>query len=85
MRTENCVKGWVELMVNGFTKENGKLVANSCHAEGEIFISYSTPIAKFCGDHFELAKKKYSATTSKQQTYLRRHIPNGMLVEVDHI
>lgn len=85
MRTEKCVKGWVELMINGYTEEYGRLIANSCRAEGYNFISYSTPIARFCGDHFELSKKKYSVTTSKQQNYLRKYIPSSMLVEVETI
>lgn len=83
-RTEDCIRGWVELMVNGQTTV-GRLVSNSCHASGYEFVSYNTPIAKFCGNHFELSTRKYSVTTSKQQTYLRRHIPSTMLVEVYEI
>lgn len=84
MRTEDCVVEWVESMLHGGIVKKG-LKANSCHADGNFFISYSTPVARFVDGKFEVATRKYSCTTSKLQGYLRRNIPHDMKKDVFEI
>ena len=83
MRTEDCVKAWIGAVCSGDLGYCGR--ASSCHASGDKFVSYSTPVCRFREGAFELATKKYSVTTSKLQGYLRRNIPTGMLKEVETV
>lgn len=83
MRTRDCVYAWVDRMLKG---ESGRpLKANSCHSDGNYFVSYSTPVARYVDGKFEVATRKYSVTTSKLQNYIRGAIPSSLIVEVPEI
>ncbi len=58
----------IRSFLNGATK--GK--ASSLSIDGNLLLSYATPIARREGDTIYLNKKKYSQTTSTQQNSVRR-------------
>ena len=83
MCTKDAVRKWVE---SRGTSEKHKIYrANSCFNQGDMFYSYSTPIAFYTNGMFKLNKRKYSVTTSRLQNILRCAIPSDKLVEVDKI
>lgn len=83
MKTETAVMNWVKKVLWNY--DVGGMKASSCHGEGEYFLSYNTPIARFVNGKIELATKKYSSTTSRHQGYLKRTIPGDLLVEVEEV
>lgn len=65
-------------LINNFANgaTNGK--ASNLYIEGDVLVNYVTPIAFRTDEGIVLNKSKYSVTTSKNQTYIRR---TDMVVE----
>ena len=65
---------------------SGKTSGSASNLEivGDRLINYSTVIAKRDGEFFRVNETKYSVTTSKNVTILKRYIPEYLYLRATH-
>ena len=65
---------------------SGKTSGSASNLEivGNRLINYSTVIAERVGKHIRVNETKYSPTTSKNVTILKRYIPEGLYLRATH-
>lgn len=71
---ENVIKNYLQFIPSKSHNEN-LFTRLNYNNEWEL-VNYSTPLVRIVGNTLYLNTKKYSVTTSKIQTYIKRAIAN---------